>query len=233
MKRPLRFSIVVSAAVAMSSAPSARSEPSAVPAPVTSANYPDLLERPPFRRVLALSESLVLSGVATLPSGKVVTVWDRGSGRSFIVTGTPNAQGWKLIGLSENTDLRSVEATIAAGDQKLTLRFDPERLIPPKLDNTSKPAPRNEGAVVVEALLRSLQPAVAKDFEGLPPEAQESFRKNFSEFLASYPTASDAKRLEFVQRTLDEVRDKKAEKTSLPPSKTLSGPPPPPVPPRR
>lgn len=181
-------------------------EQSAIPTPVNATNYPDLLQRPPFRRVLTLSESLVLSGIATLPGGKVVTVWDRASGRSFIVSATPNPQGWKLLEVSNSTDLRSVTATIAAGDQKLTLRFDPERLTPPKLDNTSKPAPRNESAVVVEALLRSLQPAAAKDFEGLPPDAQESFRKSFSSFLATYPTASDAKRLEFVHRALEEAR---------------------------
>jgi len=189
----------------------ARGEQAAIPVPVSAVNYPDLLERPPFRRVLTLSESLVLSGVATLPKGKVVTVWDRATARSFIVTSAPNAQGWKLVDLSESTDLRSVTAVIAAGDQKITLRFDPERLTPPKLDNTSKPAPRSEAAVVVEALLRSLQPAAAKDFETLPPDAQETFRKNFSTFLASYPTASDAKRLAFVQRTLEEVRERKLE----------------------
>ncbi len=189
----------------------ARGDQPAIPQPVNAANYPDLLERPPFRRVLTLSESLVLSGVANLPGGKVVTVWDRTSARSFVVTATPNPQGWKLIELSESTDLRNVAATIAAGDQKITLRFDPERLTPPKLDNTSKPAPRSEGAVVVEALLRSLQPAAAKDFEGLPPDAQESFRKAFSNFLAAYPTASDAKRLAFVQRALEEARPEQKE----------------------
>ena len=136
----------------------------------------------------------------------MVTVWDRTSGRSFIVSATPNPQGWKLLEVSEGTDLRSVSATIAAGDQKITLRFDPERLTPPKLDNTSKPAPRSEGAVVIEALLRSLQPAAAKEFEALPPDAQESFRKSFTNFLAAYPTASDAKRLEFVQRTIEDAK---------------------------
>lgn len=178
----------------------------AVPPPVSAANYQALLERPPFRQVLGLSPSLVLSGVASLPGGKVVTVWDRATGRSFVVTTTSNPQGWKLLELTESTDLRSVAATIAAGEEKITLRFDPERLTPPKLDNTSKPAPRSEGAVVVEALLRSLHPASAKDFEGLPAADQETFRKSFTEFLAAYPTASDAKRLAFVQRTLDEVK---------------------------
>lgn len=186
----------------------------AIPQPVSAANYSDLLQRPPFRRVLTLSESLVLSGVATLPAGKVVTVWDRASARSFVVTAAPNPQGWKLIELTEGTDLRNVTATIAAGDQRITLRFDPERLIPPRLDNTSKPAPRNEGAVVVEALLRSLQPAVAKDFEALPADAQESFRKAFTNFLAAYPSASDGKRLAFVQRALEDARELKDQKES-------------------
>jgi hypothetical protein len=202
---PPSFATALVSALLLGSVALCANQP-AIPAPVTAENYPDLLQRPPFRRVLTLSESLVLSGVATLPSGKVVTVWDRASARSFLVTASPNPQGWKLIELSENTDLRSVAATIAAGDQKLTLRFDPERLTPPKLDNTSKPAPRSEGAVVVEALLRSLQPAAARDFEALPPEAQEAFRKSFSNYLAAFPTASDAKRLAFVQRALDEAR---------------------------
>lgn len=178
----------------------------AIPAPVSAENYPDLLQRPPFRRVLTLSESLILSGVASLPDGKIVTVWDRASARSFVVGSHPNPQGWKLLEVSENADLRSVTATIAAGDQKITLRFDPERLTPPKLDNTSKPAPRTEGALVVEALLRSLQPAAAKDFEALPAEAQETFRKSFANFLAAFPTASDATRLAFVHRALDDAR---------------------------
>ncbi|MEO8352845.1 MAG: hypothetical protein ABI680_14010, partial [Chthoniobacteraceae bacterium] len=158
------------------------------------------------RRVLALSESLVLSGVATLTAGKVVTVWDRASGRSFIVSATPNVQGWKLISLSENSDLRSVAATISAGDQVIKLRFDPERLTPPKLDNKSKPAPRSEAAAMVEALLRSLNPAVARDFEGLPAGAQESFRTAFSAYVASYPTATDTQRIAFAERALDEAR---------------------------
>ena len=183
-----------------------RADEPAIPPPVSAANYPALLERPPFREVLGLSQSLVLSGVASLPGGKVVTVWDRATGRSFVVTSTPNPQGWKLADLTESTDLRSVAATIASGDETITLRFDPERLTPPKLDNTSKPAPRSEGAIVVEALLRSLHPASAKEFEALPAAEQETFRKSFSEFLSAYPTASDTKRLAFVQRALEETK---------------------------
>lgn len=201
----------------------------AIPAAVSAANYPHLLERAPFRNVLSLSQTLVLSGVASLPDGKVVTVWDRATGRSFVVTKTPNPQGWTLLDLTESTDLRSVAATIAAGDDKLTVRFDPERLTPPKLDNTSRPAPRSEGAVVVEALLRSLHPALAKDFEALPAEGQETFRKSFTDYLAAYPTASDAKRLAFVERTLEEVKGEEtpvAKESAPAPAPARQAPPP-------
>ena len=204
----------------------------AIPLPVSAANYPSLLERPPFRQVIRLSRSLVLSGVASLPGGKVVTVWDRTTGKSFVVGTTPNPQGWKLAELTESSDLRSVAAIITAGDETVTLRFDPERLTPPKLDNTSKPAPRGEGAIVVEALLRSLDPPSAKDFEALPATAQEAFRKSFSEFLSAYPTASDARRLAFVHRALDEATPAEpgtTESPEAPKSPGLQAEPPPPV----
>ena len=72
--RDLGFIRVIAVLNTIALVPAVCGEASAIPASVSAANYPDLLSRPPFRRVLALSESLVLSGVATLPAGKVVTV---------------------------------------------------------------------------------------------------------------------------------------------------------------
>jgi|GEM_PF-1751905 len=186
-------------------APPARAQDPAIPAPVTAAAYTDLLERPPFRRLLSLSESLLLSGVAALGEKKLVTIWNRATGESQVVTSAPNPQGWRLVELVESTDLRHVTATIEVGTQQVTLRFDPERLAPPKLDNTSKPARRSEEAVVVEAMLRSLDPAAARQFETLPAAPQESFRKTFTEFLSTYPTAPDSRRLAFVRQALEEA----------------------------
>ena len=103
----------------------------AIPLPVRAADYQDLLERPPFRQVLGLSPSLVLSGVASLPNGKVVTVWDRATGRSFVVTATPNPQGWKLIDLTQSTDLRSVAATIASTEAGSVTSTDATSAWPP------------------------------------------------------------------------------------------------------
>lgn len=209
-------------------APAAPEPTPAIPAPVTAAAYTDLLERPPFRRVLSLSDSLVLSGVAALGAKKLVTVWNRATGESFVATSTPNPQGWRLVELVESSDLRHVTATIEAGSQKVTLRFDPERLAPPKLDNTSKPGKRSEEAIVVEAMLRSLDPAAARQFETLPPAPQETFRKTFAEFLSTYPTAPDSRRLAFVRQALDEAIDSLAEGETSPTQGAPTAPPTPP-----
>ena len=205
----------------------------AIPAPVTAANYPDLLQRPPFRRILSLSDSLVLSGVAALGEKKLVTVWNRATGESFVATTTPNPQGWRLVELVESSDLRHVTATLEAGPQKVTLRFDPDRLAPPKLDNTSKPGKRSEEAIVVEAMLRSLDPAAARLFETLPPAPQESFRKSLAEFLSTYPTAPDSRRLAFVRQALDEAAESASETESPQPGETTPAPPTAPTPPER
>ncbi len=177
----------------------------AIPASVTPGDFSQLLEHPPFRRSLSLPESMVLSGVAVLPDGPMVTLWNRSTRESFVVGNHPNAQGWKLLELSRSTDLRSVTALISAAGQELTVRFDPERLTPPKLDNTSRPGSRPEGQIVVEALLRSLDPEAAKSFEALPPAGQETFRKSFAEFLETYPASGDSDRRSFVQRSLAEA----------------------------
>jgi hypothetical protein len=189
----------------ISGALSALAADPAVPPPVTAARFGVLLERPPFRRALGLPDSLVLSGVAAIPGGHMVTVWNRATKESFMVTATPNAQGWRLASLTENASLRNVAAVIASGDQSITVRFDPERLTPPKLDNMSRPAGRSESQVVVEALLRGLDPLSAKVFEGLKAEEQESFRKAFAGYLDTYPGASNDQRTEFVRRSLAEI----------------------------
>lgn len=202
-----------------------RAQDPAVPAPVTVADFTALLERPPFRNSLGLSESLSLSGVASLPEGKMVTVWNRATRESFIVTATPNPQGWRLTGLTESMDLRSVSAEIALGGQTVTLRFDPDRLTPPKLDNTSRPAGRTESQIVVEALLRALDSEAARTFEGLPADAQEVFRKSFAGFLDTYPAAGDPQRLDFIRRSLTELTVPADPAPVSPPSAPTSPPP--------
>ena len=76
-------------------------------------------------------------------------------------------------------------------------------------------------------MLRSLDPAAARQFETLPAVPQESFRKSFAEFLSTYPTAPDSRRLAFVRQALDEATGSLADESPA----AVDAAPPPSVPP--
>lgn len=85
-------------------------------------------------------------------------------------------------------------------------------------------------------MLRSLDPAAARQFETLPAAPQESFRKTFAEFLSTYPTAPDSRRLAFVRQALEEAVESTPEDDTAdapPPASTPVTPPPATPPPDR
>jgi ATP-binding cassette subfamily B protein len=142
----------------------------AIPPTVSAADYADLLERPPFRRLLSLSESLVLSGVATLGSKKLVTIWNRATSESLVVTSSPNPQGWRLAELVESTDLRHVTATVEAGETLALVGATGSgksvlAALLPRLFDVTEGAIRIDGVDIRELTLPALRGTVAVAFE--------------------------------------------------------------------
>lgn len=180
-----------------------------LPSPVTPDRFQHLLDKPPFRRVLSLSESLVLSGVAKLPNGHMVTVLNKDTRETFTVSKRPNAQGWRLISVTAGENLRNVEAKISTGAQELALRFDPNQLQPEiirKQRRRLKPGAKAQGTAAQEEM-KKLPGDVLKGFDTLPPEGQESFRKAFLAYTRAYPEASVRERADFSRRRMDTVRE--------------------------
>ncbi len=58
-----------------------------------------LFTNPPFTRSVDPSDSLILTGMASIRGEVVATVLDTATMRSQVVSKTPNAQGWQLIGV--------------------------------------------------------------------------------------------------------------------------------------
>ncbi|CAN5265820.1 hypothetical protein BH23VER1_BH23VER1_34370 [soil metagenome] len=176
-----------------------------IPLPMAPGSFQELYEAPPFRRLLSLSDRLVLSGVAQLPEGEMVTVLNPETRESFVVTRTPNPRGWRLVSLTNDTDLLKVSATLSAGGREITLRFDPSRLRPRSSRSRASPGQGDDVQVVIEALLRRIDPVAADVFEALPPRAQEDFRSSFATYLKAYPETSDANKADFIRETLGEL----------------------------
>lgn len=125
---------------------------SVLPAPVGPNLFTDLREHSPFTRVLDFSESIRLTGVAMIDGEQVATVHDREKGKSYVISGEPNKEGWKMVEVESNADLANVSATISvAGGELVTVQFDAEQLHPEqraaiKATNASKgkPPPSDE-----------------------------------------------------------------------------------------
>jgi len=81
-------------------------------------------EQSPFSRSLNLSDSLILTGIATLDEVRVATLMNKETKETFVVSGTLNSQGWKMVELKENEDLEKVVAKVAVdGGEVVTVRY--------------------------------------------------------------------------------------------------------------
>ncbi|MDG2123692.1 MAG: hypothetical protein P8J87_08350 [Verrucomicrobiales bacterium] len=197
-------SVGVAGLTALSGA--ALAEDDGLPAAVTIKDYRAIFQASPFRRYLSLKETLALTGVAELPAGPVVTVVNRGSNETYVVGKRVNAKGWRLVDLEGSDDLLKVVATIDAAGQEIVLRFTPAQIEPPAARRTrERPGARDEGMVMVEALLRQLDLGVADEFVALEAERQEAFRKGFATYVRTYPEAGAAEQLGYAKDKLGEL----------------------------
>lgn len=135
------------------------------PESVEKQQFAELTEHSPFTRVLDFSETVRLTGIAVIDGEQVATVHDREKGTSYVISGKPNDQGWKMVGVDSNTDLAEVVATFSVnGGKEIALQFDDKQL---------NPVPSPKGT-------RSIQ--VNRDLVRKPPPTQEERRK-FGEWV--------------------------------------------------
>lgn len=186
----------------------------ALPQPLDTDVFAALKDSPPFRRVLSLSDSLVLTGVAKVPGSTVVTVLNTATNESFVVSNQPNAQGWSLVSVEGKGNLRNVVATVDTGNQQITIRFDPRQLQPEIIRRerrrAAKPGQKADGEPVQE-LMKRLDQELLNLFETLTPAKQEEFRESLAEYADAYPDSPDELRSSFVRRKLRELRSEAEE----------------------
>ena len=134
-----------------------------------------------------------MTGVAKLPSGTVVTVYNRRAQETYSVDAQENAQGWRLLEVLGGRELDDVQARILVGKQEVMLRFDPRRMSPESIrrsqPRTVKPGKVPEKASVEQWLAR-LEPDLLKTYDQLGETPKESFRRAFEIYLEEYPNAS-------------------------------------------
>ncbi len=103
-----------------------------MPAPLAETRFQPLLTNSPFLRSLNLSDSLILTGIARIGDEIHVSLFERDTNRTHLVSNAANSLGWRLVAVNgDPTDLEKVTAQIAmAGGEVFAVRFDERQLKP-------------------------------------------------------------------------------------------------------
>ncbi len=188
--------------------------PDGVGEPLSLDQFQDLLSNSPFRRLMSFSEDLVLTGVAKLPEGTVVTVYDQRAKETYSVSGKENVQGWRLVDVSGGDELEDVEARILIGKQEVMLRFDQRRLTPETIrrDRPRRVKPgQSPEKPSVEQWLATLDPNLLKNYDELDETYKDRFRYSFESYLEAYPHASSELRTLTARERLEAVQEQQTQ----------------------
>lgn len=81
-----------------------------------------VVENSPFTRIVSVSDSLVLTGMAYVDGKPVVTIFDKNAKQSIVVSEEPNLKGWKLVGARPSDKIDYAQAQIAIGGETFSIR---------------------------------------------------------------------------------------------------------------
>lgn len=93
-----------------------------LPQPFDPASLTAIVENSPFTRIVSISDSLVLTGMAYVDGKPVVTIFDKTAKQSIVVSDEPNLKGWKLVGAQPAEKIDFAQAKIAIGGETFSIR---------------------------------------------------------------------------------------------------------------
>jgi hypothetical protein len=180
-----------------------------LPVPVAEEIFDPLLSRSPFRRLLSLSDALVLTGVAKLPDGPMATILDRSSNETIAVGTEPNALGWRIVEIAGGDRLENVQVSLEANGQRVLVRFDPLQIQPEAIRRQrrrrAEPV-RAEAAWKREPWVERLDADLVTILEMLPVLRQTAFQEALADFLRQNPDAGEEGLETFARETLNQLR---------------------------
>ncbi len=93
-----------------------------LPQPFDETSLSAVIQNSPFTRIVSISDSLVLTGMAYVNGKPVVTIFDKNEKQSIVVTEEPNLKGWKLMEALPTANIERAQAKIAIGGETFSIR---------------------------------------------------------------------------------------------------------------
>ena len=170
-------------------------------------DFKDLLENSPFTRTLNISEVFSLTGVAQIGGKPVLTLLNRTTKETTMVSDEPNEDGWRIMEIYPSIELGKVEAKISAGaGQVVSVRFDEKQLNPENNGAGKRPPQQNQGRPPQGGgERRGPDPKIMEKYRSLSQEQQQRFREIMREQWMKNRNMSPEERQQMTARALEEV----------------------------
>lgn len=140
-----------------------------------------VVENSPFTRIVSISDSLVLTGMAYVDGKPVVTIFDKEAKQSIVVSDEPNLKGWKLVGARPSDKIDYAQAQIAIGGETFSIRHSSLSKDDMRPDKREKgppggPPPPPGGGDRFSRSNRGPSEEDRKKYESLSEKARDKFR---------------------------------------------------------
>ena len=199
------------ASPAVPAAPAGPVDPD-LPQPFDATSLSAIIQNSPFTRIVSISDSLVLTGMAYVNGKPVVTIFDKNEKQSLVVSEEPNLKGWKLIEALPTSNIERAQAKIAIGGETFSIRhsvLDKNDLTKGKSDKGDR-GPRNDSSNGDRLNRGNRGPSEEdrKKYESLSDKAKEKFRDAMREKFsdAKFRNAPEEERRNAIRTMFEKIQ---------------------------
>ena len=201
-------------------APAAPVDPD-LPQPFDPNTLAAIVENSPFSRIVSISDSLVLTGMAYVDGKPVVTIFDKEAKQSIVVSDEPNLKGWKLVGAKPSEKIDYAQAQIAIGGETFSIRhssLSKDDMKPEKREKGDRGGPGGPpppgGGERFRGGSRGPSEEDRKKYEALSEKAKEKFRDVLREKMSDpkFRGASEEERRNAIRGEFEKIQKSDQEK---------------------
>lgn len=169
------------------------------------ADYGPLKQASPFGRVLSLSETYALRGIAAFGDLQVITLYNRTTEKTLIATtGEANEEGIRLVSVVPAPVLEGVAARIALADEEIELKYEESQLAP-----QPRPANTSDGKSNGDKKEQPRGPTLEERarYEALPEEKKAKLREYIGSVMRNYPDMSREEKGNLIRGAMARLSD--------------------------
>ncbi|MCB1203114.1 MAG: hypothetical protein KDN18_02560 [Verrucomicrobiae bacterium] len=171
-------------------------------------DFEALRQTSPFTRVLNLSETYALRGVARINGEQVATLYNRDTKKTIVVTPDgKNDAGISLVGVNRAPELTGVIATISFAGDEAELRYEQSQISPEPKSGPGGGGPPGSTGRPPEGERKGPSPQDIERYKALPEEKQAKLREYVGHVMRNYQNLSREERGNMIRGAMIRLTD--------------------------